>query len=126
MVYRGAERRRYVRVNKSLLVTYIPIDAARKPSQSVIKNISGGGIKLPLKEELAAGALLRLELELLKEEKRLQLEARVVWVRPNPENRKFPYEGGIEFINITQAERTMLSNCAQYLNRAELLKEFFR
>lgn len=121
----GSERRKYIRVGKSLLVSYTVIDAAEGYRETVTRNISGGGIRLPLKEKLAIGTLLKLELELLKEKKRIQLEAKVIWIRPNPEDKGFPYEAGIEFINIGFAERTMLSNCVQYLDRDRLLKEFF-
>ncbi len=113
-------------MGESLLISYAVIDAAQKHWKSITKNISGGGIKLPLKEELAVGSLLKVELELLKEKKRIRLEAKVIWVKPNPEDKNFPYEAGIEFVNIGFAERTMISNCVQYLNRAELLKKFPR
>lgn len=126
MVHKGPERRGYIRVSESLSVSYTPVDATQRQYKSVAKSISGGGIKLPLKEELAVGTLLSLKLELLKAKKKIQFEARIVWVRPNPKDRNFPYEGGLEFINISSAERTMLSNYVQYLNRAELLKEFLR
>ncbi len=122
----GPERRRYIRVGISLLVSYNVVDAPHEHKELIAKNISGGGMRLPLKEKLTVGTLLELQLGLLKEKERIQLEAKVIWVKPTPDDRQYPYEAGIEFINIDFVKRNMISNCIQYLNRAELLKEFFR
>ena len=121
----GPERRRYIRVGLSLLVGYTVIDVPQEHKELITKDISGGGMKLPLKEKLGVGTLLKVQLELLKEKKRILLEAKVVWVKPTPDDKEYPYEAGIEFINIGFAKRSMISNCVQYLNREELLKEFF-
>lgn len=125
--YSGPERRRYVRINESLLLSYAPIDASHEPVHTSAKNISGGGLKIPLKDKFVVGTFLKLELELLKEKKKRNLQAKVVWIRPNSEKDKeeFPYEGGIEFVNLDPEERNMLGNYFQYLNRTELLREFF-
>ncbi len=120
---KGRERRKYIRVRESLLVSYTAIDAEQRHHVSVSKNLSGQGVRLPLKEKLKVGTLLRLQLELLKEKQKIQLGAKVVWVRPNPQDKVFPYEAGLELINISLAKRTMLSNYLQYLKREQLPKE---
>ena len=124
MKYQGPERRAHIRIGKSLVVTYAVIDV-EEAFEASLSNVSGGGMRLPLKNKLVPGTRLKIKLELLKEKKRIQLEGRVIWVRPSREDNNFPYEAGVEFINIDFAKRTMLSNFIQYLNRERLLREFF-
>ena len=126
MGHADEERRQYVRVGLSTLVSYTVIAMPEKHKESVSGDISGGGMRLPLKEELSTDTVLELKLELLKKKKNILLKAVVVWVRPRINDKEYPYEVGIEFLNIGLAERTMLSNCIQYLNRKDLLKEFWR
>ena len=126
MEYTGPERRSHIRVGVLLELSYTLVDADQEHKELAARDISGGGMRIPVREKLAIGALLKVQLELLKEKKRIQLEAKVVWIKSTSDDKEYPYEAGIEFINIDFAERTMISNCVQYLNRAELLKEFPR
>jgi len=126
MKEQNPERRRYIRVGTSMLVSYIVLDKHKEKKKLTSKDISGGGIKLFIKEQLKPGTLLEVILELLKENKKIILEARVVWINPSCAGKKHFYEVGLEFINIDFAQRTRLSNYVQYLNREELLKDFFQ
>ena len=120
-------RRQYIRVGLSLMVSYSVFDAAGKKDKDLIAgDISGGGIRLPLREKLAVGTLLDMQLEFVDEKKKILLEAKIAWVKPNPSSKEYPYEAGVEFVNIDSIERNMVSNCIQYLSREELLKEFSR
>jgi len=122
----SAERREYIRVGRSLLLAYKVLDTPDGREESVTQDISGGGIKAPFKEKPMVGTLLELEFELLKEKKKLKLKGKIVWVKSYPKDTNYPYEVGIEFIDITSAAQTMLSNYIQYLNRYDLLKGHFR
>lgn len=117
-----SERRRHGRVGQLLCVSYAVINRRQKNRELIVKNISGGGMKIPLKENLIVGTLLEVQLELLKEKKKILLKAKIVWIKPASSGKKYLYEAGVEFINVDSAERTMISNCVQYLNRDELLK----
>lgn len=117
------ERRRYFRVMLPLLVSYTVGDVPPK-QEEYTKDISGGGMRIPIKEKLAVGTLLKVQLDLLKDQKVLELEAKVIWVNSVPDDYDYPYEAGVEFINVSFEDRLMISNCLLY--RAELLKQPYR
>ena len=125
MKHEGLDKRRYIRIGTSLLVSYTVLDAQGEHKELITKDVSGGGIRLPLKERLSVGTMLKVQLELLKEKKRISLEAKVIWIKPTLDDKEYSYEAGLEFINLDLAQRAMISNCVQYLNRGELLKWFF-
>jgi c-di-GMP-binding flagellar brake protein YcgR len=126
MVYTVQERREFIRVTLSLPVRYSVVGLKQGYTESHTEDISTGGLRLVLKEALAVGTLLKLELELLKEEKTVlvNLQASIVWVNPVPSNLEYPYKAGVKFIDIGIDERMFISNCIYY--RAELLKKPFR
>ena len=127
MAYSGPERREFIRVPLSMAVRYSVVGTQQDCLETETEDISTGGMKLLLKGELAVGTILRLQFELLREEKSIRfdaLEARVVWVMPNPNHRDYPYKAGIQFINIGINEGLLISNCIYH--RAELLKKPFR
>jgi c-di-GMP-binding flagellar brake protein YcgR len=126
MVYTGPERREFIRAQLFITVKYSVADTQEECFESQSEDISSGGMKILLKGELSPGTLLKLQFELLKEEKTIRfdtLQARVVWVLPN-NNLEYPYKAGLEFVNIDINERLRISNCIYH--RAELLKKPFR
>jgi len=124
MKEKSPERRHYIRVGTLMVLSYNVLGIHKEEKKLASKNISGGGIKLSIKERLKVGALLEVKLGLLKENKTIIFKAKVVWVNPNHDNKEYPYEVGLKFININFAQRTQLSNYVQYLDRNELLKDF--
>lgn len=127
MVYTGPERREFIRVTLSLPVRYSVVGAQEEYKESYTEDISTGGVRLLLKGELAVGTILKLQLELIKEEKTIRLDAlqaRIVWVKPVFNDLEYPYKAGVEFINIDTNERLLISNCIYH--RTELLKKPFR
>lgn len=124
MKEKSPERRHYIRVGTLMVLSYNVLGIHKEEKKLASKNISGGGIKLSIKERLKVGTLLEVKLELLKENKKITFKAEVVWVNPNHNNKEYPYEVGLQFININFAQRTQLSNYVQYLDRNELLKDF--
>ena len=125
MAYSGPERREYIRVALSIPIKYRTADS-QGYVESQTEDISSGGMKILLTQQLARETILNLQFELLREEKIIQfnsMQARVVWVRPFS-NRIYPFVAGIEFVNITEDERLHISNCIYH--RAELLRKPFR
>lgn len=122
MLVHGADRRRYVRVGRTLKLGYKVIHSVGKYERSVSKDISGGGIKIPFKEKPMEGSTLDLELELTQESKKFKFHGKVIWVKTQAQDKDYPYIAGIEFLNVSTAVQTMLSNYMQYLNRRELIK----
>ncbi len=119
----SANRRKYIRVGSTLLIKYRVLDSKDFHEESVTHNISGGGVKIPFKEKPQAGAILELELELLKEQKKIALKGKIVWIKSQPKNTGYPYEVGVEILDIASNVRTKLSNYVQYLSRHDLLRE---
>lgn len=123
MKNKNPEKRHYVRVGASVLTSYKIINASKeKESEIAAKNISGDGIKIPSKKRLEPGTLLEITLNFLNENKTITLKAKVIWINSNNNNKKYPYEIGLKFVNISSAQRTELSNYVQYLDREGLLK----
>lgn len=127
MVYTGPERREFIRVNLCVPVKYCLASAPGEYIESKTEDISSGGMGILLRGELPPETILNLQFELLKEERTIRfdgLQARVVWVKPDPTNLEFPYKAGIQFINIDISERLRISNCIYY--RTDLLRRPFR
>jgi c-di-GMP-binding flagellar brake protein YcgR len=122
MKEKDQERRDYIRVGRSLLLSYKVIDAPDGHEQSFTRDISGAGMKIPFKEKPMVGTLLEIELDFIKEKKKIKFKGKVVRVKSVADERSYPYEAGIAFIDITPEKRTMLSNYVQYLNRHQLLR----
>ncbi|MFH1338659.1 MAG: PilZ domain-containing protein [Candidatus Omnitrophota bacterium] len=109
----GEDRRKFSRVWLPLEVSYTVVDKPDEKKTLVTKDIGGGGLRLALEEKLETGTLLKIEIELLKD-KKAELDARVVWLKPAPDYMECAYEAGIEFINIGLEERIMIGNCLFY------------
>ena len=124
MEYVGPERRRYPRIPISLPVNYSVVSNSEVELQSDTEDISGGGMRLPVKEEFGIGALLKEKLELLRKQKDISLQARVVWITPVQNDRANPFRAGLEFINIELSESALINNCLLY--RINSLREAFR
>ena len=123
MDYTGPERRKYLRVPATVPVNYLVIGTEKDYVRSYTQDISPGGIGLLLLKKLSPEALLKLQLELLRNEGGILLEARLVWVQQQSNDNNFPYKAGVEFTNINMNERTYISQCI-YL-KTDLLNNQF-
>jgi Tfp pilus assembly protein PilZ len=96
------DKRRYIRVNKSLTIGYRPLKSFYR-SGSRCKNISEGGICLPIFQSFEIGT--QLELEIVSEESPRHITAigKLVWIT-RKEDHEYPFEAGIEFIKILPDE----------------------
>lgn len=93
------DRRRHLRREGALSVDYDVIGPDYLKSSAECKNISAGGICVPLRHKLTLGTPLKLKLNLIDYKECLDLEGRIVWLR-DMDDRDFPYLAGIEFLNI--------------------------
>jgi c-di-GMP-binding flagellar brake protein YcgR len=126
MGYTGPERREFIRVALAIPISYSVAGNQEEYQKSETEDISTGGMRILLRGEFPVGTLLKLKFELLREQKVIQfedLEARIVWVKPD-NNLEYPYKAGIQFVNIDLQESIRISNCIYY--KAELLKKPFR
>lgn len=100
------ERRRYVRINKGFKVSYLEVgDHLKGEAQS--RNISEGGICLPLDRHFGEGTFL--ELEIYPEELKAPIKAlaRIVWITDRHAGR-LPFEAGFQFLEIAPDQRDKL------------------
>lgn len=101
------ERRRFVRLAlPSIAVTYQPIDRQGDGVLEAAKDVSEGGIRFPVSEQLTHGARLELNLQLAGESVLIQAKAEVVWcARFHGDG---PYEVGCRFTQIDPLDRGKL------------------
>ena len=109
------DKRKYPRLNWSVVVHWEKVSDAptrdKFPNLGASKDISAGGVRLILREGIEVGDILDLDID-LGGGKNFRGKGRVAWVE------KFQitgwqdetgYEGGIEFIDITDEQRQELA-----------------
>ncbi|WP_150047623.1 MULTISPECIES: PilZ domain-containing protein [Methylomonas] len=86
-------------------------------------NISAGGIAFTCREELLPGDYLQLRILLLASLTTISTHAKVVYCKPsNPyENDRFPFTVGARFVNLTDADRALISRYIDSRNRQRWL-----
>jgi len=93
------DRRQYVRINKTLILTYRPTRDYLKSSAKSI-DISPGGIRFPLRQRLEPGSFLKLEIISDTVGRPIPLTGEVVWIKEQ-ELSPLPFEIGVRFLEIT-------------------------
>ena len=78
------ERRRFVRVDSHVSVSYQVIDAA-KATSSTTQNISGSGLRFLAQHVLAVGTPLDITLHLPEHPQPIHFTGEVVWSQPLPQ-----------------------------------------
>ncbi len=116
MVYNAAmkERRNFLRFKVGVQVQWKKAVAPSERSAlhiSQVKDVSAGGVCLVLHPGIVAGDMLELEIALPRRSP-LQVRARVVWVDANARDKNWPgtyYEGGIVFLDLSEANQVILN-----------------
>ena len=104
-----SEHRGYIRLRESLKIDYKIVEPVGGLGGSFSEDISGGGIRLPLKERLRPGTILDLEIHLPEFTEPIKATGEVVWLHGR-DNVEFPFVVGIKFIKIDQFDRGKLLN----------------
>ena len=104
------ERRRYVRLDTRLQITYTIIKQKEADTKAEAKDIGGGGIRIFLTEPLPAQTLLNLEIRLPEDPIPIKCTGRVVWaeefsILQGEKKEERRYEGGIQFSEIKPKDR---------------------
>ncbi|MDD3296457.1 MAG: PilZ domain-containing protein [Candidatus Omnitrophica bacterium] len=95
------ERRQHIRINDSLKVSYQVIKSFRLVvTQS--KDVSEGGISLPILQRLSPGMVIDLEIYLSDSQKPIKATGEIMWLK-EIKDLKFPYMVGIKFLKIDSA-----------------------
>lgn len=100
------DKRKWVRLNKGLALSFRQVDGFLR-SGGRTKDISPGGLCFPLGSYFPVGTLL--EIEIHSEDLKFPVKAltRVVWVMQHNTG-EFPFEIGVEFVEIPPHQRDML------------------
>ena len=105
------EKRKSIRVNKHIIVMYHVItDLLRSGSRT--KDISAGGLCLPVIEQLKPGQFLDLEIRIDEFVRPIKALGEVVWQK-NSDEKNFPFEIGIKFIDIGVEDHKKLVQAIQ-------------
>ena len=103
------ERRRYVRLNIPLEVSYTIQGKEGKEYKAITKNISPNGARFSIEEELPKGAILNIGIKIPTRPDFIPIKARVVWSKKEVEleQEKDIYDAGFEFIQISEEDKSI-------------------
>jgi len=102
------DRRKFIRVNRRLTVSYQVVKSLMRPA-AMSRDISKGGIRLILSQNLKCAAVLDMEIFILDGDPPVKAHGVVVWAKIR-DDRENPFEVGIEFTKIDPQERLRLYN----------------
>ena len=96
----GSENRVFERVSGELAVRYSP-QGTDGEFCSTTRNISGGGIRMPLLKKIKPGTNLDLEIFKNSTDAAFRCMGKVIWVWNAPSNEKeeHVFEAGVKFLN---------------------------
>lgn len=102
------ERRKYIRVKVSLRVTYQVLKSFR-PITSYTRNISEGGLCLPIPQRLEPGILVECESYPLLFKEPIVVTGEVVWLKERGWV-QLPFMIGVKFVNIVSKCQEQIRN----------------
>ena len=115
------ENRRAERIDVPLLVEYRPIGASEWQSMTQGKNVSRSGLCFWLKNQIPVGTKIEVRMSIV-ENPILQVIAtsRIVWVKAAGVVGQYPFQAGLEFIQVDPEEISNLLKSA-YLYWKEVI-----
>ena len=96
------ENRKYIRLQAPIGIIYTLIKKHKKPraTRSLVKDISGGGLRIMAKEELRSGELLEMEIQIPHLHDPICAIGEVVWFFYWKEKDRETREAGVRFRDI--------------------------
>ena len=96
------ERRKFIRLRAPIGVSYRHIKKGKRqrPQLTLIKDISGGGLCLLAKEELRAGDLLDIEIQIPHLSEPVRVVGEVAWYVPERGKGREDAEAGVRFRDV--------------------------
>ncbi len=104
-------KRTAIRVSATLEVSFLEV-ADEPPRDLRGRNISEGGICIPLLH-LPTGSFFEIEIRSDKFKSCVKATARIAWIN-NRDGGKFPYEAGLQFVDLPAAERGILHDYLEH------------
>ncbi len=99
------ERRRYVRLNIPLEVSYSIQGEKGTRYKSTTKNISPNGVRFVLEKELPAGTILDIGIIVPSKSEPIPIKAKIIWSKKEFEKGKDTYDAGFEFVHIPEESK---------------------
>ena len=94
------ERRKFVRIERPVIVKYTTLDEVCSEDQIVSSDISEAGVRFTVYERLAKGTMLNIELHLPFDSMPVLAEGSVVWINKVKEEPIKVFEVGVVFLEI--------------------------
>ncbi len=114
------ERRHYIRINKAFSVSYRVLkDFLTSSSHS--RNISEGGICLPIYHRFEPGVVLALKIAILEFNISIKAIGEVVWFK-EVNDAKHPFWVGIKFVEISDSDQNKLRSYIDKVKPADSIK----
>ncbi len=104
------EKRRFVRIDWPVIVKYKTLDEPRTEDRCVGKDISEDGVCFPMYERISKGTDLSLEIELPFDSMPIFAKGTVAWVKEAGQKPTRFFEVGINFKDISLADRRRLKS----------------
>lgn len=101
------ERRRYVRLNIPLEVSYTIQGKGGALRKSITKNISPSGARFTVEGELPKGTVLDIAIKIPTKAEPIPVKAKIVWTRKENEQGKGFYDTGFEFTLIPEESKQL-------------------
>lgn len=95
------ERRKYVRLNVCLDVSYTIEGREGSYYKSITRNISPNGARFAVIEQLPKGTVLCINIKIPTRTEPIPVKARIVWSKKEDIKQKDMYDTGLEFIQIS-------------------------
>jgi c-di-GMP-binding flagellar brake protein YcgR len=110
--WHGEERRKDIRIPKTLSVRYSLEKKPHLTVRSVTMNISRGGILLETSEKLITETLLGLEILIPNYQKGISADGKIMWVKEcsdQDESGRRMFNAGIKFVSMHPKEKELLN-----------------
>ncbi len=105
------ERRKYIRLDTRLKITYTILQSSKSAiKKSETKDISGGGIRIFLAEQLPLNTVLQLHIQLPEDPAPVTCKGKIAWIEEfsilqGDKKEGDVVEAGVEFTDIASQDR---------------------
>lgn len=101
------ERRKYVRLNIPLEVSYTTQGKQGASCKSITRNISPNGARFCIAEQLPKGSILNINIKIPERAEGIPVKARIVWSKKENSGKEELYDTGFEFVEIPEESKQL-------------------
>jgi len=114
------KKRKFKRKDISIKIEYrLALDKLGPVAQS--RNVSEGGICIPLIRKLGPKAVLNLKIYLTAFKKPIRAAGKIVWTNQySPRGKKTPFIAGVKFTRLDPADRQKIKKYIETIERIEI------